>query len=67
MSLRVFPRVVREHPWSTVAAFFVLLLGCAPALAGMGRATTDPGVAWRALLDPVLWERLLTRIGLSLS
>jgi ABC-type Fe3+ transport system permease subunit len=59
--------VVREHPWSTVAAFFVLLLGCAPALAGMGRATTDPGVAWRALLDPVLWERLLTRIGLSLS
>lgn len=49
------------------AAGLVLLAGAAPALAGLSRMLDDRPAAWEAVADPVLWERLGSRLLLSLG
>ncbi len=51
--------------WPIVALLALLLVGVLPTALAMVDALRDPVQAWAALVDPVLWSRLVTTLGIA--
>jgi iron(III) transport system permease protein len=54
----------RLHSWHYLAIAALLIAGVLPSLLPFAGWLGEPGEAWAALVDPILWTRLLRTLGI---